>query len=140
MLPKFFQSSALLDRFHGFIEGWNLVRMNEDLIVKGHTLNVEYFSEILHILRSKSEYSTVVNDLIDIPSGADTRDKKAIVKLATGYLKLIFPHVTSSDKIDPSDFYRYCLTPALSKRKIIKEQRALIDEEVIPDIPDIKLI
>ena len=139
MLPKFFQSSALLDRFHGFIEGWKLIRINEDLIVKGYTLNVEYFSEILHQLRSDSLYSHVVNQLIDIPRGADTRDKKAVVKLATAYLKLIFPHVKSPDDIDKSDFYRFCLQPAMEKRRIVKRQRALIDSEVNPEIPDIKI-
>jgi ATP-dependent Lon protease len=27
-LPEVFRESALLDRFHGFIEGWKLPRMN----------------------------------------------------------------------------------------------------------------
>jgi ATP-dependent Lon protease len=39
-LPKFFQDSALLDRFHGFIEGWKLPRMREDLKLRGYALNV----------------------------------------------------------------------------------------------------
>lgn len=138
-LPLFFQSSALLDRFHGFIEGWNLVRINEDLIVRGYTLNVEYFSEILHVLRSESIYASIVNDLIDIPTGADTRDTKAIIKLATAYLKLLFPHVESSKDIDKSEFYKYCLYPAIEKRQIIQSQRAKIDQEVSGILPDIKI-
>jgi ATP-dependent Lon protease len=42
-LPSFFHSSALIDRIHGFIEGWELFRFNEDLKVKGIALNTEYF-------------------------------------------------------------------------------------------------
>ena len=30
-LPKVFHESALIDRFHGFIKGWNIPRMNDDL-------------------------------------------------------------------------------------------------------------
>jgi len=34
-LPDFFRDSALLDRFHGFIEGWHLPRINEDMKLAG---------------------------------------------------------------------------------------------------------
>lgn len=139
MLPQFFHSSALMDRFHGFIEGWNLVRINEDLILKGYALNVEYFSEILHILRNDSNYSKIVGDLISIPKGADTRDKKAIVKLSTAYLKLLFPHINNSDQIDRDEFYNYCLKPAIDKRQIIRKQLSIMDPEYKDVLPDIRL-
>ena len=84
-LPSFFQSSALLDRFHGFLEGWHLKRINEDLTIKGYSLNVEYFSEILHAFRESSDYSLLVNRLIDVPLEADKRDTKAVKKIASAY-------------------------------------------------------
>ena len=126
-------------RFHGFIEGWRLVRVNEDLILKGYTLNVEYFSEILHILRNSSNYSFIVEELVDIPKGADTRDKKAIFHLASAYLKLLFPHVESPSDIDKNDFNNFCLQPALEKRQIIRKQISLIDPEFKVDLPDIRV-
>lgn len=138
-LPKFFHPSALLDRFHGFIEGWKLIRINEDLIVKGYTLNVEYFSEILHTLRNSPKYSFIVSELIDIPKGADKRDTKAIVKLATAYLKLLFPHVEGVDEIDKKDFLNFCLKPAIEKRQIVRKQISLIDAEYKEDLPEIKI-
>jgi len=79
-LPKFFEDSALLDRFHGFIEGWKLPRMREDLKLRGYALNVEYFSEILHKLRTIPDFAKIVDSLLDIPKNADTRDTRAIVK------------------------------------------------------------
>lgn len=139
LLPSFFQSSALLDRFHGFIEGWKLVRINEDLVLKGYALNVEYFSEILHTLRDDSHYSSVVSELVNIPKGADTRDKKAILRLATGYLKLLFPHIKYPTDIDKNEFNTFCLQPALEKRQIIKKQISLIDPEFKEELPDIKI-
>lgn len=139
MLPQLFHSSAIIDRFHGFIEGWNLIRINEDLILKGYALNVEYFSEIMHILRNDSNYSRIVSDLISIPKGADTRDKKAIVKLTTAYMKLLFPHVNNPNDIDKNDFYEYCLKPAIEKRQIIRNQLAIRDPEYKDVLPDISL-
>ena len=40
-LPKNFRESALLDRFHCFIEGWLLPRVDTTMIFKGWTINVE---------------------------------------------------------------------------------------------------
>ncbi len=138
-LPEIFRESALLDRFHGFIEGWRLPRINEGLIVKGYTLNVEYFSEILHELRSRPEYGVIVNELLDIPPSADTRDTTAVKRLATAYLKLLFPNATVASDIGENDFENYCLRPAMEKRGIVREQISLIDPEFRRDMPDIKI-
>lgn len=129
-LPVVFHESALLDRFHGFIQGRNIPRMNEKLKINAWALNTEYFSEIMHLMRSQSEcllYRSVVEDLIDYPVGADTRDTEAILRVCTAYLKLFFPHVTSAEMIDVSEFKRYCLRPAVQMRTIIRNQLQLID-------------
>lgn len=138
-LPLFFQDSALLDRFHGFIEGWRLPRMNESLKVRGYTLNVEYFSEILHSLREKPDYPSVVDELLDIPKNADTRDVTAIKRLASAYLKLLFPHVKSPQDIVKGDFEMFCLNSALGMRGIVRKQIHLIDREFKEELPQIKL-
>ena len=138
-LPKFFQDSALLDRFHGFIEGWKLPRMREDLKLRGYALNVEYFSEILHKLRTVPDFAKVVDSLLDIPKNADTRDTRAIVKICTGYLKLLFPHVYERDDISKKEFETFCLKPAIEMRKIIKRQISLIDNEFNDTLPEIKI-
>ena len=51
-LPSVFHESALIERFHGFIKGWDIPRMNDDLKISGWALNSEYFCSILHELRS----------------------------------------------------------------------------------------
>jgi len=139
-LPETFKESALLDRFHGFIEGWKLPRINEDLKINGWTLNVEYFSEILHELRDKPIYSAIVSDLLEVPEKAETRDTTAVKRITTAYLKLLFPHVNNASEIDKEDFKNYCLIPAIEKRQIIRKQIHLIDEEFSEEMPDIKLI
>lgn len=129
-LPKVFHESALLDRFHGFIRGRDIPRMSENLKISGWALNTEYFSEIMHLLRQSAEtliYRHVVERLVDYPSGADTRDTEAVLRLCTAYLKLLFPHVTESDSIDKGEFKRYCLRPAVQMRTVIRQQLQNID-------------
>ena len=138
-LPEFFKESALLDRFHGFIEGWKLPRMKEDLKANGYALNVEYFSEILHTLREIANYNSIVSELVEIPPNADTRDTTAILRLTSAYLKLLFPNVNTVSDINGDDFLNFCLTPAIEKRKIIRQQIHLLDEEFCEHLPDIKL-
>lgn len=55
-LPDIFHESALLDRFHGFIKGWNIPKMKESLKANGWALNTEYFGEIMHYLRDELAY------------------------------------------------------------------------------------
>src|SRR5574344_759606 len=83
-LPKSFQESALLDRFHCFIEGWKLPRINNGLILKGWTINVEYFSEILHALRTQNVYSQLYDQIVQVAPNTDMRDSTAIKRIATG--------------------------------------------------------
>jgi len=138
-LPESFRDSALLDRFHGFIEGWYLPRMNKSMILKDWTLNVEYFSEILHLLRTAPEYSLLVNEVVYSEETTDLRDLKAVQKVSTAYLKLLFPHITSTDELDKKEFDLYCLQPAIRRRGIIKDQCHRIDEEFKEEMPIIKL-
>lgn len=112
-LPVVFHESALIERFHGFIKGWNIPRMKDDLKVSGWALNSEYFCSILHELRSDMTYRSIVDELIVVPAGADTRDTEAVKRIATAYLKLLFPHVQHAEDITPREFKRYCFPMAM---------------------------
>ena len=128
-LPEVFRESALLDRFHGMIEGWLLPRINVDMALHDWTLNVEFFSEVLHHLRTESVYSQIVDEVVLVPKGADMRHTKAVKRVATAYLKLLFPHVTSVDMLNLDEFNMYCLQPAIRRRDIVREQCSNIDAE-----------
>ncbi|MCL2743646.1 MAG: BREX system Lon protease-like protein BrxL [Planctomycetaceae bacterium] len=125
-LPEVFHESALLDRFHGFIKGWDIPRMNENLKIAGWALNSEYFTSILHSLRDDASYRNIIDCKTDVPYKSDTRDTEAIKRIATAYLKLLFPHIRQSQDIayggllSLSEFDRYCLRPAKNMRGIIK--------------------
>ncbi|GHV35605.1 hypothetical protein FACS1894187_08670 [Synergistales bacterium] len=124
-----FHESALIERFHGFIKGWNIPRMNDDLKISGWALNSEYFCAILHELRSDTTYRAVVDKLINVPEAADTRDTEAVKRIATAYLKLLFPNARKPGDITVSDFRRYCLKRACHMRATIKMQLGILDSE-----------
>ena len=126
-LPSLFRTSALMDRIHGFIKGWDIPRMNEGLKISGWALNSEYFSSIMHLLRDDISYRAIVDRMLEYPANADTRDTEAIKRIATAYLKLLFPHVRSMQDIKASEFNAYCLTPARKMRQIIVRQMGMID-------------
>lgn len=128
-LPEVFHESALIERFHGFIKGWNIPRMNDDLKVAGWALNSEYFCSIIHELRSDMTYRSIVDELIVVPESADTRDTEAVKRIATAYLKLLFPHVRHASDISARDFKRYCLSRAVKMRSTIRYQLGLLDKE-----------
>ncbi len=128
-LPPLFQETALLDRIHGFVKGWDIPRMNDGLKISGWALNSEYFCSIMHELRNDVSYRAIVERIIEVPEHADTRDTEAIKRMATAYLKLLFPNVKSESDIDAEDFKNYCLNPALRMSRIIKLQQGMVDKE-----------
>ena len=138
-LPLNFRESALLDRFHCFIEGWLLPRVNESMIYRGWTLNSEYFSEIMHALRTVNRYGLLYDQMVEVQKDADTRDSKAVKRIAVGYMKLLFPHWTQPEQVDLNEFDLYCLQPAIRRRGIIKEQCHLIDPEFKVTMPNFRL-
>jgi len=139
-LPDVFHESALIDRFHGFIKGWDIPRMEESLKVNGWALNAEYFTEILHMFRSELIYRAIVDEILNLPTNADTRDTEAIKRICTAYMKLIFPHIRKTEDVDIQDFSTYCLEPAKEMRRVIKTQLGIIDMEFFgKNIPEITI-
>ena len=128
-LPPIFHESALIERFHGFIKGWNIPRMTDDMKICDWALNSEYFCAILHELRDDVSYRTIVDRLIKVPEKSDTRDTEAIKRIATAYLKLLFPNVRNVEEVDKEIFKCYCLDRACQMRATIRNQLALLDVE-----------
>ena len=140
-ISEVFGESATLDRFHGFIPGWEIPRMTTGMIAQGWAINTEYFAEVMHALRDDLSYAAIVDELIDAPANADKRHMTAIKRLCTAFLKLLFPHVQAVDDISKEDFIHYCLEPAMEMRSVIYKQLCIIDskEYNVPSkrIPDV---
>jgi ATP-dependent Lon protease len=58
----------------------------------------------------------------------DLRDRKAITRLATAYLKLLFPDMRLSEE----EFREYCVRPAVELRQRVREELHKLDSEYAP--------
>lgn len=138
-LPHVFHESALLDRFHGFIRGWDIPRMKEDMKATGWAFNTEYLSAIFHELRSDIRYRAWVDANLDIPSSADGRDTEAIKRIFTALLKLLFPNIIIGSAPPFKEIQEFGLNVAKSMRLIIRKQLSILDSEYKAEIPKIEL-
>ncbi|MFQ5788739.1 MAG: BREX system Lon protease-like protein BrxL, partial [Thermodesulfobacteriota bacterium] len=123
-LPRFLGETAFIDRIHGVLPGWELPKIDSDMVSNNIGFKADFFAEVLHILRDRAGYLEYIKSNCDIKSDS-IRDKNAIWRLAAGYLKLLFPDL----KISKEDLYEYCLKPALNLRQRIRGQLALLDPE-----------
>ncbi len=118
-LPEMFHESALLDRFHGIIAGWETPRLETEHYAQGFGIKADVFGEYLHQLRIVSH--------IEFPFGecpilkGDIRDTKKVTHLATALSKLLLLNP------DHPDYEDYVLTPAKGLRQRIRSQLAELD-------------
>lgn len=141
-LPEIFSDSALLQRIHGFIPGQFIPPLSPRMFINSWALNTEYFTEIMHLLRSQAEtmrYRGLVEELVEVTAkSGDTsgREQDAIMRLCTAYLKLFFPHADSSLIKNVNfrrEFDRYCLTPAKRMQETVLKQMKIINPGMFAD-------
>ena len=97
-LPDIFRDSALLQRIHGIIPAQYTHAISPSMIINDWALNSEYFTEIMHMMRSREEtmrYRVRGRFSWKSERKATCRivKKKRSSGLCTAYLKLFFPHV-----------------------------------------------
>ena len=130
-LPPMFHDSALIDRFHGIIPGWEIPRFTTDCAALGVGIKADIFGEYLHQLR------VVSHD--DFPFGqcpqlkGDSRDVKAVTRLASGLSKLLLLNP------DHPDYENYVLKPAKELRQRVREQLAELDPNEFSSTIDVHL-
>ena len=127
-------ATALLDRFHGLVPGWELPRIESSSLCQSFALRADYFGEVLYALRPGQEHMAFVRDHTE--ALGDLRDTRAVQRLACGYFKLLFPDIRLADL---GSFNEYCLLPAIELRSNIRRQMAIMDPEFSPNIATIQL-
>ncbi|MDG6027359.1 MAG: BREX system Lon protease-like protein BrxL [Candidatus Brocadia sp.] len=95
-LPDFLQVIAFLDRIHAYLPGWEIPKLSPSSYSKDYGFITDYFCEIMHELRRLELLSAIRSrfELIDTTKtsqGISGRDQRAIMKTASGLLKLLYP-------------------------------------------------
>lgn len=118
-LPEMFHDSALLDRFHGILPGWEIPRFQTESVARGCGLKADVFGEYAHQLRHVSPSEFPYGNVPHLEG--DSRDVKAVEKLALALSKLLM--------INPGDpdYEAYVLQPACDLRRRVRSQLAAVD-------------
>jgi ATP-dependent Lon protease len=92
VLPEPMRDSAFIDRVHGLIPGWELPKISQSKVhlAKGYGIASDYFSEALHSMR-KTSLTGEVGKYVEFSSEFKIRDEKAVKRIMSGLIKLLFP-------------------------------------------------
>ncbi|MDA8333907.1 MAG: BREX system Lon protease-like protein BrxL [Peptococcaceae bacterium] len=92
-LPRELQDTALLDRLHAYIPGWEFPKLTPAAINPGFGLSTDYFGEILLALRDLA-YGTHWQEITErypLRDGMTRRDQAAVERVGRAFTKLVFP-------------------------------------------------
>lgn len=124
-IPNFLQETAFIDRLHGIIPGWEMPRVSKDTPSRHLGLKGDFFAEVLHQLRKEIRYADYVKLNMHLTGSDDLRDHKAISRLATAYLKVLFPNLQFTEE----EFRENCVRPAVELRQRVREELHKMDAE-----------
>ena len=89
-LPHELCDVAIADRLHGFIPGWELPKVSDEVLADGVGFLSDYFGEVLCHLRGDLTFQDWLKKSTILES-VTTRDATAIHRMAAGLLKMLFP-------------------------------------------------
>jgi len=107
---------AFHDRWHAYLPGWEMPKMQPDYFTKQLGFIADYLAEIFRELRKKN-YTDAYDRHFSLGSHIEERDRKAIVKTVSGLLKLLHPN----GQCEKNELNQY-LELALESRRRVKEQ------------------
>jgi ATP-dependent Lon protease len=125
-LPPFLQETAFLDRIRGIIPGWEIQKLSGNSFAKGTGLKSDFFGDALMALRNELKFDQYAARRIELlGSRVYKRNEDAVRSIASGLMKILFPHGEVSD----AEFEHYCIRPAQKLRQLIWNQLQSLDGE-----------
>jgi ATP-dependent Lon protease len=119
MPPEMRDDTAFMDRIHAFLPGWDVPKINKDLVTNHFGLVSDFLSECWSQLRNQSRVSELQNRVF-FGGALSGRDTNAINKTVSGLLKLLYP---SADVSVPDEDLEWAVRIAMEVRRRVKEQQ-----------------
>jgi ATP-dependent Lon protease len=121
-LPKDYYDTAFLDRMHGYLPGWEVQKLRNEMFTKDYGFIVDYLAEVLKDLR-REDRTNDYSIYFELSDSITTRDKTSIAKTFAGLSKIIYPQgdLSLEDAQELLDF-------SIENRKRVKEQLYKMDE------------
>lgn len=118
-LPEELVDTALFERIHGFVPGWEMPKLTDRSFAQGYGFTLDYFAELLHLLRStllpvapESRYRL---------HNAKSRDMDSIQRIVRGMMKLLHPDGQATD----AELAEY-ISLAVECRQRVKDQLSVL--------------
>ena len=122
MPPEMRDDTALMDRIHAYLPGWDVPKMNAELFTKHFGLVSDFLSECWSRLRSESR-ANVLHDRVRLGSALSGRDATAVQKTVCGLLKLLYPNPLKP--VEDEDL-EWAVRLSIECRRRVKEQQKRI--------------
>ena len=122
MPPEMRNDTALMDRIHAYLPGWDVPKISEAIKTNHFGLVSDFISECWTRLRSHSRISALQGRLT-FGGALSGRDQNAVSKTISGLLKLVHP---SPDDPVSDDDLEWAVRLALECRRRVKEQQKRI--------------
>lgn len=119
MPPEMRDDTAFMDRIHAFLPGWDVPKINKDLVTNHFGLVSDFLSECWSQLRNQSRVSELQNRVF-FGGALSGRDTNAVNKTVSGLLKLLYP---SADVPVPDEDLEWAVRIAMEVRRRVKEQQ-----------------
>lgn len=117
--PEMRDDTAFMDRIHAFLPGWDVPKINKDLVTNHFGLVSDFLSECWSQLRNQSRVSELQNRVF-FGGALSGRDTNAVNKTISGLLKLLYP---SSEATVLDEDLEWAVRIALESRRRVKEQQ-----------------
>ncbi len=122
MPPEMRNDTALMDRIHCYLPGWDVPKISEAVKTDHFGLVSDFLSECWGRLRSQSRVA-VLQGRLTYGGALSGRDQNAATKTINGLLKLIHP---SQEEPVPEADLEWAVRLALECRRRVKEQQKRI--------------
>lgn len=113
--------TAFMDRIHAYLPGWDVPKVNKDLLTNHFGLVSDFLSECWSQLRNESRVSSL-QGRVYFGGALSGRDTNAVQKTASGLLKLLYPVAEDVSNAD----IEWAIRIALEARRRVKEQQKRI--------------
>lgn len=117
--PEMRNDTAFMDRIHAFLPGWDVPKINKDLVTNHFGLVSDFLSECWTQLRNQSRVSELQNRVY-FGGALSGRDTNAVNKTVSGLLKLLYP---SGEDVIPEEDLEWAVRIAMEVRRRVKEQQ-----------------
>ena len=120
--PEMRDDTAFMDRIHAYLPGWDLPKVNRELLTNHFGLVSDFLSECWNQLRKQSRQS-VLQGRVHLGGALSGRDTTGVQKTVSGLIKLVSPN---PEVPVPDEVLEWALRLALECRRRVKEQQKRI--------------